>query len=125
MARRCFVLTLFAVLGSGSVAFAAESLLQSGSRIVAELGRIPTSTSISDAGGVRADRRRGAASRAAAAPADALERLEQPALASSGMRKRTKILIYVAAGVGFAASAYAIDRHVVDITPSSLGTRKD
>jgi hypothetical protein len=57
--------------------------------------------------------------------AEELEGQELPALARSGMRKRTKILIYVAAGVGFAAAAYSIDHHVQDITPSSLGTRKD
>jgi len=56
---------------------------------------------------------------------EGLEGQETPALAHSGMRKRTKILIYVAAGVGFAAAAYSIDHHVSNITPSSLGTRKD
>ena len=50
---------------------------------------------------------------------------EQPVVSKSGLSKSKKTLIYVAVGVGFAASAYAIDRHVVNLTPSSLGTRKD
>jgi hypothetical protein len=34
-------------------------------------------------------------------------------------------MIYLAAGVGLAGAAWTIDHHVVDVTPSSLGTRKD
>jgi hypothetical protein len=41
------------------------------------------------------------------------------------MQKRTKILIFLAAGVGFGLAAYEIDHHVLNITPSTLGTRKD
>jgi len=41
------------------------------------------------------------------------------------MSRRTKVLIWLAAGVGFAATAYTIDHKVRDDTPSSLGTRKD
>jgi hypothetical protein len=41
------------------------------------------------------------------------------------MSKRMKAIIWLAAGVGFAATAYAIDHKVQDNTPSSLGTRKD
>jgi hypothetical protein len=35
------------------------------------------------------------------------------------------MMIYLAAGVGLAATAWTIDHKVVDVTPSSLGTRKD
>ena len=79
-----------------------------GVRIGAEVGRVP------QAPPVVTPRR-----------AASLQSQEAPALANSGMRRRTKILLYVAAGVAFAASAYSIDHHVVDVTPSSLGTRKD
>jgi hypothetical protein len=41
------------------------------------------------------------------------------------MSKRTKIMIYLAAGVGLAGTAWAIDHKVLDVTPSSLGTRRD
>jgi hypothetical protein len=41
------------------------------------------------------------------------------------MSKRMKAIIWLAAGVGFAATAYTIDHKVQDNTPSSLGTRKD
>ena len=108
MTRRLLVLTLIGSLYTGSLAFAGESLLQSGVRIGAEVGRVP------QAPPVVTPRR-----------AASLQGQEQPALASSGMRRRTKILLYVAAGVAFAASAYSIDHHVVNVTPSSLGTRKD
>jgi hypothetical protein len=50
---------------------------------------------------------------------------EQPALSSSGLRKRTKILILIGAAVGFVAAAYTIDQKVEDPTPSSAGTRED
>jgi hypothetical protein len=41
------------------------------------------------------------------------------------MGKAKKTLIYVGLAVGFAASVWAIDHHVLDVTPSSLGTRQD
>ncbi len=100
--RRLLVLTLIASLGSGSAAFAGESLVQSATRIVQE------------------------ATRAKPISAGSTEALQgQPVLAKSGMKKRTKIMIYLAAGVGFAATAYVIDQKVLNVTPSSLGTRKD
>ena len=43
----------------------------------------------------------------------------------SGMSKTKKTLIYVGLAVGFAATVWTIDHNVLDITPSSLGTRKD
>ena len=49
----------------------------------------------------------------------------QPTLEGSGLRKRTKIMIALAAAVGFVAMAYTIDGRVEDNTPSSLGTRQD
>ncbi len=104
MIRRLVVLTLVGSLGSGSLAFAGEGLLQSGVRIVSKAAETPMA--------------RGAVGHEALAQ-------EAPALATSRMSRRTKILIALAAGVGFAVTAYTIDHHVVDITPSSLGTRKD
>jgi hypothetical protein len=126
MTRRLVVLTLIGSLGCSSMAFAGETLLQSGVRIAGEVGR-----------GSVALPAAGLAGRGAGAPGVMPVRAETvdgrgeqgvqgaPAVATSPMRKRTKVLIFLAAGVGFGVSAYAIDRHVLNITPSSLGTRKD
>ena len=46
-------------------------------------------------------------------------------LSKSGMKKSTKMMIYLGLAVGFAASVWTIDHNVLDVTPSSLGTRKD
>lgn len=105
MIRRLLVLTLMGSLGSGSLAFAGEGLLQSGVRIVRDAARVSTSR--------------------AAVRGEALQGQEQPVLATSGMSRKTKLLIYLASGVGFAVGAYEIDHHVLNITPSTLGTRKD
>ena len=110
MVRRLVVLTLIGSLGGSSFAFAAESLLQSGLRIAGEAGR-------ESAGKTEA--------RLAPARAEALQGQGEPAVVNSPMRKRTKILIFLAAGVGFGLAAYEIDHHVLNITPSTLGTRKD
>ena len=110
MVRRLVVLTLIGSLGGSSFAFAAESLLQSGLRIAGEAGR-------ESAGKTEA--------RLAPARAEAVQGQGEPAVVNSPMRKRTKILIYLATGVGFGLAAYEIDHHVLNITPSTLGTRKD
>jgi hypothetical protein len=107
MSSRLLVLTLIASLGSGSIAFAEEGLLQSGSRIVQQVVR-----------GQEPDRIHPARAEAHAAQ-------EQPALSKSGLSRRTKVMIYLAAGVGFAFAAYTIDHNGLNVTPSSLGTRKD
>jgi hypothetical protein len=125
MMRRLVVLTLMGSLGSSSLAFAGESLLQSGLRIAGEVGRVSIVQPASDARTVLTDRAGRLASRLTPVRAEASQGQEAPALSTSPMRKRTKILIFVAAGVGFAVSAYAIDHNVLNITPSTLGTRKD
>ena len=112
MVRRLVVLTLIGSLGGSSFAFAGESLLQSGLRIAGEAGRE------SAAAGKPV-------SRLAPTRAEALQGQGEPAVANSPMQKRTKILIFLAAGVGFGLAAYEIDHHVLNITPSTLGTRKD
>jgi len=50
---------------------------------------------------------------------------QAPGLESTGMSKRTKIMIAIGAAAAFTAVAYSIDRGVVNNTPSTLGTRKD
>jgi hypothetical protein len=119
------VLTLIGSLGSSSLAFAEESLLQSGLRIAGEVGRTSVAVRASDSPRTLSDSGGRLAPRLTPARAEASGGQEGPALSTSGLSKRTKILIWVAAGVGFGAAAYAIDHAVLDITPSSLGTRKD
>lgn len=84
---------------------AAESLLQSANRLAQHAGRqmLPSA---------------GAEVRRTAADG-------QGAPAESGMSKRKKVLIVLMGAIGAAAGMYAIDRGVVDNTPSSKGTRKD
>jgi hypothetical protein len=107
--RRLVVLVLIASLGNTSLAFAGESL-----RAVVE----------------RAARKLAASASVKAPVVQPVQKnwslaQEQTALSSSGMRKRTKVLMFIGAAVGFAATAYAIDRRVEDNTPSSRGTRED
>ena len=125
MLRRLLILTLLTSFGSGSLAFAEASLLQSGTRIAGALGRTPTTMPTPDSRAVPANPAGKLVVRNPSLRAERLEGQDLPALAHSGMRKRTKILIYLTAGVGFVTAAYTIDHHVVDVTPSSLGTRKD
>ncbi len=108
--RRRLVFVLILSLSNTSAAFAGETLLASATRLAREAARAqaPLQTT------------------SVAAPCSTLVmQQETPALATSGMSRRTKVLIWLAAGVGFAAAAYTIDHKVRDDTPSSLGTRKD
>ena len=83
----------------------AESLLQSATRLTAQAARqVPPAA--------RAGLRRSATA-------------EQAAPAESGMSGRKKVLLVVASLMAAGAAMYAIDRSVVDNTPSSKGTRKD
>ena len=128
MTRRLVVLTLIGSLGSSLMVFAGESLLQSGLRIAGEVGRGSVALPAPDSRTALAAQTARRESRLAPVRAEAVD--DQgvqgaPALATSPMRKRTKVLIFLAAGVGFGVSAYAIDHHVLNLTPSSLGTRKD
>ena len=126
--NRLVVLTLIASVGSGSLAFAGESLAQSGSRIIreAEAQAVATGTvaaTSSPASPIVVGQASTWMNRIGGVSPAALQ--GQPVLSNSGLRERTKVLIYLAAGVGFAATAYAIDHKVLNVTPSSLGTRKD
>jgi len=104
---RLLVIGLVVSLGHASVASAGETLLTSATRIVRNLA---DSTPPLTAGAGRRQR---------------LAQQEAPALASSGVSKRTKIAIALGAVAAFAAVALTIDRKVENTTPSSLGTRQD
>ena len=112
--NRLLAFALVASIGQASAAFAAESILTSGTHHVQELavsGQTPAPTS-SDAASV-------------AMPAASAYQASGGNLSKSGMSKGKKAMIYIGLAVGFAASAWVIDHHVLDVTPSSLGTRQD
>ena len=50
---------------------------------------------------------------------------EPGALSTTGVRKRTKFLIFMGAAAGVVAAWYTIDHNVEDNTPSTLGLRQD
>ena len=106
--RRLLVVGLVVSLGHVSVASAGETLLTSATRIVRNLA--DTTPPLTTAG----------AGRPVLNAQDS-----QPGIASSGLRKRTKIAIALGAAASFAAVALSIDRKVENTTPSSLGTRQD
>jgi hypothetical protein len=111
--KRSLMLALILSLAHASIAFAGrgprdaglasrggnETLLQSGQRLTRQAAK--------------------------ARPSPTVARAEQSStsIATSGMRKRTKILLAVGIGVAFGGVAYAIDQGVEDSTPSSLGQR--
>jgi hypothetical protein len=126
--NRLLALTLIASFGSSSVAFAGEGLVQSASRLVEEAERTKataTPAAVSHATPMIATQASMLLNRIDGANKEAMLAQEQPVVSKSGLGKGKKTLIYVAIGVGFVASAYAIDRHDLNLTPSSLGTRKD
>jgi len=118
--NRLLVIALVASIGNASAAFAGESILTSGARHAQQLA-VADATANSTT--------------PVATPAGATVTVGQKqtpsfqaeggALSKSGMGKGKKTLIYVGLAVAFAATVWTIDHNVLDITPSSLGTRKD
>ena len=100
-------------LAGTTPAWAGETLLQSATRAAQALARTDASTSRE---AVEATESRGGVQAA---------QTQQPGLQSSGLSKRTKILIAIGSAAAFASIAFSIDRNVVNNTPSTLGTRKD
>jgi hypothetical protein len=113
--KRFLACALIAVIGNASAAFAGESLLTSGTRHVQAIAAAPAAATKAVPG------------TAAALPAvPSYQEAPGPGnLSKSGHSKATKAMIYAALGVGFGLAAWQIDRHVLNITPSSLGQRKD
>ena len=120
--KRLLVFVVVSSVANVSMAFAGESLVASGARHVQQVAAAESTvaaTSVVPNGGV-------ALTTVPAAKAVAPSFQGQAGTVSrSGMSKAKKALIYIGIGVGFAASAWTIDHHVLDVTPSSLGTRKD
>lgn len=115
--KRLFAGALVVTLAHASTAFAGESLLSAGTRHVQQLAVTP------DATPAPASTVPGAQGPAATTPA--AYQGQGGTLSKSGMGKSKKALLYIGLAVGFAASVWTIDHHVLDVTPSSLGTRQD
>jgi len=126
---RFVVLSLLVSLGNTSVAYAGETLRSAVSRVAREAAQSQASYGPKSAAVTAAQRHWTVPSVAATIlpgqPGSSALMQEQPGLSSSGLRKRTKVLIFLAAAVGIAAAAYTIDHKVEDNTPSSLGLRED
>ena len=119
--NRFLVLALVASLGNASAVFAGESILTSGARHVQQLASVESSAAASTA-----------SIPTTAGPLVTVGKTSTPSfqaeggtLSKSGMGKGKKTMIYVGLAVAFAATVWTIDHNVLDITPSSLGTRKD
>ena len=120
--NRLLVFALVASIGNASAAFAGETILTSGARHAQELA-VADATAAS------------ATTVATPAPAGAIVKVGQKAtpsfqaeggtLSKSGMGKGKKTLIYAGLAAAFVLTVWTIDHNVLDITPSSLGTRKD
>ena len=112
--KRILAFALVAALAQASTALAGETLLSSGARHVQQVA-------VSEAPAVALS---SASTITAKKPAASLQE-QSGTLSRSSMSKTKKILIFVGIGVGVAASWYAIDQSVVDVTPSSQGKRQD
>ncbi len=103
--KRFLVFALIAALGPTSLAYAEGSLLGSATRIAQRAARADSTRPV---------------------PAAArMDQGSQSGLASSGMSRKKKFWIVLAAGIGFGAAVYTIDHRVEDNTTSSRGLRKD
>ena len=102
--KRFLLFALIASLGPTSLAYAEGSLLGSATRIAQQAARADS-----------------------ARPVPAAARMDQGSQSgsASSMSRKKKFLIVLAAGIGFGAAVYTIDRRVEDNTPSSRGLRKD
>jgi hypothetical protein len=120
---RLVALTLVISLYASSLTFAGEGLMQSGVRIVQQQVTQDTSPAPAVA---RSPAITDSLRSTGFSASNAAAMQEGPAvLSKSGMRKRTKVMIYLGAGIGLFGTAWAIDHKVLDVTPSSLGTRRD
>jgi hypothetical protein len=119
--NRLLVFALVASIGNASAAFAEESLLTSGARHVQQIAATDSAASATPAATLPA----GAALTLGKKTSPAFQAQPAGTLSKSGMGKGTKAMIYLGLAAGFIGSVYAIDHGVKDITPSSLGTRKD
>jgi hypothetical protein len=124
--KRLIAFIVAMAVGYAPAAFAAESLVTSGVRHVKEMAAADAAANSTPAAQRTEVQAAGPLAKVGVKPAAAAA-AQQPGetLSRSGMSRGMKILLYTAIGIGVAASMYAIDHNVVDVTPSSLGTRQD
>jgi hypothetical protein len=103
---------LIVTLSNASVVFAGEPLLSVATRVTRETTRQEAPAPAKSIATITAQKSWAMAQ-------------EQPAMSSSGLRKRTKLLIFLGTALGVTAAWYTIDHKVEDNTPSTLGTRED
>lgn len=111
--KRFCAIALLASLAPTS-AFAGEGLLASGARHVQQLAAVPAETTTSVP-----------APAVATQPAAAAYQAGGGTLSRSGMSKGKKALIYIGLAAVAVGGILTIDKNVLDVTPSSLGTRQD
>jgi hypothetical protein len=110
MKRFCAIALLASLVPTS--AFAGEGLLASGARHVQQLAAVPAEVTPSATTPVKG-----------AQPAAAYQ--QGGSLARSGMSKGKKALIYIGLAAVAVGGILTIDKNVLDVTPSSLGTRQD
>jgi len=110
--KRFCAIALLASLVSTS-AFAGEGILASGARHVQQLAVAPAEATTSAATPAKGTK-----------PAAAYQQ-GAGTLARSGMSKSKKALIYIGLAAVAVGGIMTIDKNVLDVTPSSLGTRQD
>jgi hypothetical protein len=124
--KRLFAVALIASLGLPSIAFAEGPLAQAASKSILETTATATEVAKSEAVSTGfASYASVAGVKPAAPPAALAQQRGSGAVSQTGMKKRTKMLIYAAVAGAFAGTAYGIDQKVKNVTPSSLGTRHD
>lgn len=122
--KRLFALGLIVTLSNASIVFAGEPLLVSATRLAREVA----STQVAAKSDRPATKELGVTSFAKTAAVGEPAALAQQgggAIATTGMKKRSKALILAGVAAAFVGVAYGIDHKVTDVTPSSLGTRED
>ncbi len=120
--KRLLVFALLVSVGNASLVFAEESLLKSGVRHVQQLSRSETASTTAVKTPVIASPIV-AIGNAPVAPA--LQQDGPKTLQTSSMGKGMKWMIAIGAAAALLGTWYAIDHGVEDVTPSTLGTRRD
>ena len=111
--KRLCAIALLASLAPTS-ACAGEGILASGARHVQQLASVPADTTASVPAAAKG-----------AQPAAAAYQAGGGTLSRSGMSKGKKALLYIGLAAVAVGGILTIDKNVLDVTPSSLGTRQD
>ncbi len=121
--NRLLVFALVASIGNASAAFAGESILSVGARHAEALAvadaSAPAVPILGRTGGTAAVPSTRAQEKRAAYQG------QGGTLSKSGMSKGKKALIYIGLAAVAVGGIMTIDKNVLDVTPSSLGTRQD